>query len=98
MIPELLCLIYGCDSSSVVHAFKNPYVISIRLRNRGHNCFQHGMMVLCSHIFWEGNCCADKFASLGHVWNDTVWYTTMPSSLAVDFSRDRNGLPNYYFP
>ena len=54
--------------------------------------------MLCSHIFREGNCCADKLASLGHVLTDTVWYTTMPSSLAADFSRDRNGLPNYCFP
>ena len=45
-----------CDSTSVVHAFKNPDVVPIRLRNRWHNCFQHGMMVLCSHIFQEGNC------------------------------------------
>jgi hypothetical protein len=55
-----------CDSPSVVHAFKNPSVIPIRLRNRWHNCLQHGMMVICSHIFQEGNCCADKLAFLGH--------------------------------
>jgi len=89
---------FECDSSSVVDTFKNPDVIPIRLRNRWHNCFLHGMMVHCSHIFQEGNCCANKLASLGHVLIDTVWYTNMPSSLAADFSRDRNGLPNYRFP
>jgi len=87
-----------CDSSSVVHAFKNTTLIPIRLRNHWHNCLQHGMTVICSHVFREGNCCADKMASLGHDVTDTIWYTTMPSSLAIDFSRDRNGLPNYRFP
>ena len=80
-----------CDSSSVVHAFKNNIIIPIRLRNRRHNCFQHGMTIICSHVFREGNCCADKLASLCHVVTNTIWYTTMPSSLADDFTRDRNG-------
>jgi hypothetical protein len=31
-----------CDSSSVVHAFKNPSIIPIHLRNRWHNCLPHG--------------------------------------------------------
>jgi len=56
------------------------------------------MTVICSHVFREGNCCADKLATLGHEVMDTIWYTTMPSSLAVDFTRDINGLPNNRFP
>ena len=87
-----------CNSSSAVHTFKNPTLIPIRLRNRWHNCLQQGMTVICSHVFREGNYCADKLASLGHDVTDNTWYTTMPSSLAAHFSRDRNGLPNYRFP
>lgn len=87
-----------CDSSSVVHAFKNVSIIPIRLRNRWHNCLQHGLTVICSHVYREGNCCADKLATLGHEVTDTIWYTTLPSPLAVDFTRDRNGLPSYRFP
>jgi hypothetical protein len=86
------------DPSSAVQAFKNPYIIPIRLRNRWHNCLQHGLMVICSHIFREGNCCADTLASLGHALTDTTWYTTMPSSLVADFARDINGLHNFRFP
>ncbi|XP_024636367.1 uncharacterized protein [Medicago truncatula] len=87
-----------CDSSSVVHAFKNPSVIPISLRNRWHNCLQHGMTVLCSHIFREGNCCADKLAFIGHSLTSTVWFDSLPPTLAVDFARDRSGLPNFRFP
>jgi len=110
---ELLCLILAmefaasnhwtrlwieCDSSSVVHTFKNPSVIPISLRNRWHNCMHHGMTVLCSHIFREGNCCADMLPFIGHSLTHTIWFDTMPPSLAVDFARDRSGLPNYCFP
>jgi len=42
--------------------------------------------------------CADKLAFLGHSLTDTFWFDTMPPSLAVDFARDRSGLPNYRFP
>lgn len=87
-----------CDSSSVVHAFKNSSVIPISLRKRWHNCLQHGMTVLCSHIFREGNCCADKLAFIGHSLTNTVWFDSLPPTLAVDFARDRSGLPNFRFP
>lgn len=40
-----------CDSSSVVHAFKNVSIILILLRNRWHNCLQHGLTVICSYVF-----------------------------------------------
>ena len=86
-----------CDSSSVVDAFKNHSLIPVHLRNRWHNCFQHGLMVICSHIFREGNCCADKLASFGHALTDTIWYSSLPLSLSTAFARDRNGLPNYRF-
>ena len=69
-----------CDSSSAVHAFKNPSTIPISLRNHWHNCLHHGISVLCSHIFREGNCCADKLALLGHSLTDTLWFDTMPPS------------------
>jgi hypothetical protein len=86
------------DSSSVVQAFKNPSINPLRLRNRWHNCMQHGLFVICSHIFREGNGCADTMTSLGHDLTVTSWYHSMPALLAVDFARDRHGLPNYRFP
>jgi len=86
------------DSSTAVLAFKNSNLIHVRLRNRWHNCFHLGISTICSHIYREGNCCADKMASLGHDLSDTVCFDVLPPSLYLDFFRDRNGLPNYRFP
>lgn len=86
------------DSSGAVHAFKNHSAIPMRFRNRWHNCMQLGLFVICSHIYREGNGCADAMASLGHELTDTTWFHIMPVSLSIDFSRDRNGLPNFRFP
>lgn len=86
------------DSSSAVNAFKNRSLIPIRLQNRWHNCMQLGLFVICSHIYREANCCADTMAKLGHGLHVTSWYHNMPTSLTVDFSRDRHGLPYFSFP
>lgn len=86
------------DSSYAVHAFKNHSAIPMRFRNRWHNCMQLGLFVICSHIYREGNCCADTVASLGHKLTDTTWFHIMPVSLSIDFTRDRNGLPNFRLP
>jgi len=55
------------------------------------------LLLICSHIYREGNCCADVLASLGHELLDTTWLHVMPVSLSFDFTRDRNGLPNFRF-
>jgi len=54
--------------------------------------------VISSHIYREGNCCADKLAALGHSMVGAVWLDTLPDELKIDFFRDRCGLPNYRFP
>lgn len=86
------------DSTSALLIFSNPLLVPIRLRNRWHNARLLGTHVLSSHIFREGNTCADKLASLGHNIDGTVWLDTFPTSVTYDFFRDRSGLPNYRFP
>ena len=86
------------DSSSAVLSFKKQSDVPIRFRNRWHNCMQLGLSIICTHIYREGNCCADALATMGHDLLDTTWFHTMPAALAVDFTRDRNGLPNFRFP
>jgi len=85
------------DSSSAVQAFHKPSLIPVCLRNRWHNCTHNGMFIICSHIFREGNVCANGLAALGHDLNDTTWFTLLSPSLGPDFSRDRNELPNFRF-
>ncbi|KEH15785.1 hypothetical protein MTR_0553s0050 [Medicago truncatula] len=68
------------------------------LRNRWHNARRLGVQVIASHIFREGNCCADKLASLGHSSVGQVWLDILPTDLYLDFFRDRCRLPNYRLP
>jgi len=86
------------DSSSALLAFSKPSLIPIRWRNRWHNCFSHGIQVLSSHIFREGNGCANKLTSHINVVTDFVWWDIMPEFVRGDFFRDRVGLHNFCFP
>jgi hypothetical protein len=54
--------------------------------------------VIASHIFREGNSCADYFANMGHSVVGAVWIDSLPRAISLDFFRDRCGLPNYRFP
>jgi ribonuclease HI len=53
------------DSTSALFTFIKPSLVPIRWRNQWHNCFSHGMQVLSSHIFREGNGCANKLVCHG---------------------------------
>jgi len=87
-----------CDSSAVIQAFNNVAIIPFRLRNRWHNVFHGRIQAICSHVYREGNCCADKLDDFGHSIMGSVWVGSLPRSLVADFFHDRVGLPNYRFP
>jgi len=53
--------------------------------------------ILSSHIFREGNCCADKLANDGLGLDDAFWWDSLPTFLS-DFYRDKFGLPTFRFP
>jgi len=59
---------------------------------------QLGLTIICSHIYKEGNSCADALATMGHGVTNTSWFHIMPVSLLADFTRDINGLLNFRFP
>jgi len=86
------------DFTSALLIFSKPMLVPIMLRNRWHNARQLGIQVISSHIFREGNCCANKLANMGHDITSAVWIDTLPTSVGLDFFRDRCGLPNYRFP
>jgi ribonuclease HI len=86
------------DSSSAILIFSNYSLVPIKLRNRWYNARQLGIQVISSHIFREGNCCADKLANMGHSMVGEIWLNALPADLKYDFFRDRCGLPNYRFP
>jgi hypothetical protein len=54
--------------------------------------------VISSHIFWEGNSCADLLANHGHSIQG-VWRTTsLLDFIRAPFFSDRYDLPKYRFP
>ena len=86
------------DSSSAILIFSNPSLVPLLLRNRWHNTHSLGIQIIASHIFREGNCCADRLANMGHDIQGSVWISTLQTELHLNFFRDRVGLPNYRFP
>jgi len=56
------------DSTSALAIFKIDYLVPVLLRNRWHNARSQGLQVIASHIFREGNSCADLLANLGHLY------------------------------
>jgi ribonuclease HI len=83
------------DSQVAIRATKDHTIVPWDLRNRWSNCFSHHMHILFSHIFREGNCCADKLANHGHLIPGFLWWDSLPLFVRDDFLRDRFGLVNY---
>ena len=86
------------DSTSALLAFKNASLVPIRLRNKWHNCFQVGFQVISSHIFREGNGCADLLANHDQCIQGVWWSTALLDFIQAPFFSDRFGLPKYRFP
>ena len=70
------------------------------LRNRWNTCFNYcgKIRFRVTHIFREGNVCADKLANLGFIHRESFhWYNRLSSSLFSDFFMNRYSLPMYRF-
>jgi ribonuclease HI len=87
------------DSKLVVLASKNINLVPCELRNRWKNCLLtlQQMNFVITHIFREGNNCADKLASIGlSIQGLTVWLE-VPDLIRSFYVNDRLGLPNFRF-
>jgi ribonuclease HI len=84
-----------CDSSLVILAFKSPNIIPWQLKNRWLNCITmiKSMIFCISHIYREGNHCADKLASVGLTLNGFCWWNIAPLIIRNDLVSNRLGLP-----
>ncbi|KAK2361038.1 hypothetical protein QL285_086244 [Trifolium repens] len=87
------------DSMLVVKAFSSSKVVPWALRNRWDNCLARisNMNFFVSHIYREGNHCADKLAGLGLTLPGFTWWNQIPPQLRDDFGRNRLGMPFYRF-
>jgi hypothetical protein len=85
------------DSKLAIQASKSQYIVSWDLRNRWSNCIDLHVRIMFSHVFREGNSCADKLAALGHDCSDFSWWDIVTVSLLWNFFKDRCNLPNFCF-
>jgi ribonuclease HI len=88
-----------CDSKLAVLAFKSPNMVPWSLRNRWENCLFKtlSMNFMITHVFREGNHCADKLANLGLSLQNYVWWVDIPLVIREDYSRNMLGLPCFRF-
>jgi len=89
---------FESDSTSALSVFKNRLLVPVLLRNRWHNACNQGIQVITSHIFREGNCCADLLANMGHSTHGKVWFWALPQTLQTDLFLDQSGFPRSRFP
>jgi ribonuclease HI len=94
-----LHLWFETDSLLVLQAFKSISIVRWRLRNRWDNrmILAENMNLIVTHIFREGNCCADKLANIGLTTDTFIWMDDIPIQVRADFTRNRLGLPCFRF-
>jgi ribonuclease HI len=87
------------DSVLVVKAFSNQALIPWQLRNRWLNSLvrTRNMNFFVSHIFREGNECADAFANLGLGLVNFVYWNDVPQPVRDSLARNKMGFPCYRF-
>src|SRR6266487_2208711 len=64
------------NSLMALRAFNSIDLVPWDLRNRWSNCLSLGLNLRWSHIYREGNACADKFATLGHAYANLRWWSS----------------------
>lgn len=50
---------------------------------------------LATHIYKEGNHCADKLAKLGFLVSNFTWWAGIHIDVAHDFNRNKFGISNF---
>jgi hypothetical protein len=85
------------DSSLVVLAFKSIDLVPWELSSRLKNCLKitSGMNFVVSHVYREGNQCADGLANLGlSIDRFTIW-NELPQEIRSFFVDNRLGKPSF---
>jgi len=90
-----------CDSALVIQAFSNPSIVLWKLCKRWEACqffLCKDIVLVISHIYREGNFCADKLANVDALSRDscTCW-DSIPIFVRNEFLRNRTSLSYYRF-
>ncbi|CAJ2646936.1 unnamed protein product [Trifolium pratense] len=83
------------DSTLVVKAFKSSSLVPWALRNRWLNCLllTQSMNFVVSHVFREGNFCADSLANIGLTLDRLTIWNDVPLVIKDSFEANRLGKP-----
>lgn len=75
----------------VVQAFKSQDIVPWQLRNRWSNCLNitSSMNFIVSHIFREGNACADALANIDLTLDIYVYYYSSPIQVRSGYVKNR---------
>ena len=95
---DLTSLWLECDSTLVCVAFTARTNVPLILRNRRNTCLNYcgKIRFMISHIFREGNACANKLANLGFIHKEKFhWYNRLPSIIFLQFLINMYRLPKY---
>lgn len=87
------------DSMLVFLAFKSSKIVPWSLRNRWDNCLHllSNFSFIVTHIYREGNQCADSLANIGLALSSHFWYSSVPSQVYAEFVWNKLGYPNFRF-
>ena len=91
---------FECDFALVCVVFTTMTNVPWIIRNWWNTCLNYCEKIKfrVTHIFREGNACADKLANLGFIHRESFrWYNRLPSSLFLEFFMNRYSLPMYHF-
>jgi ribonuclease HI len=87
------------DSKLVNLAFNSSHIVPWKLRNRWFNCLELAktMVFRVTHIYREGNCCADKMAALGINVDGFYWWENVLPSVQGDYISNLMDLLSFRF-
>ncbi|KHN48865.1 hypothetical protein glysoja_019374 [Glycine soja] len=82
-----------------LQAYSDPFLVHWSIYTRCLNCIKltQSFSFRITHIYREGNACADKLAVLGSQGLGYTWWHSPPSFVSKEFFRYRQGLPFYRF-
>jgi len=93
---ELTNVWLECDSALVCVTFIARTNVPWMLRDRWNVCLNYygKIRFRVTHIFREGNVCADKLANLEFFYRESFhWYNKLPSCLFLEFFMNMYSLP-----
>ena len=80
-------------------ALKSPNIVPWKIKNKWLSCVRKldSMQFILTHIYREGNYCADKLENLGLTVVDFIWLQSPLVVIRGDLDRNIPGLQNYRF-